>query len=233
MEARNSITFNQRTSLLKSLNRIISEPSADGGRLLVEIYLNYDCDLEATARENIWERLINALSKVMTTRYATDPNQKDAPSIPAAVSLTSGHDGLPPGLTTATLTTFTKEQVKELYSATGDFNELKKRGLELMVKGILRPLVAWCNAKAPSSNVAVESELKDSASPDKEKDTGLGLIKEGEEKKPKVAGSIDDPTQFQNLKHRKQVLLEGIKRFNQKPKKVSSCARVKNSGKTV
>ncbi|KAJ3414515.1 guanine nucleotide exchange protein for ADP-robosylation factor [Chytridiales sp. JEL 0842] len=220
MEARNSITFNQRTSLLKSLNRIIAEPTADGGRLLVEIYLNYDCDMEATDRENIWERVINALSKLMTTRYTTDALQAQGAAIPATVSLTTGHDGLPPGLTTATLTSFTKEQVKELYSATGDYNELKKRGLELMVKGILRPLVAWCNAKAPSVNES-ESEQKDSSSnsPDKDKDTGLGLIKDGDEKKPKVSGPMDDPTQFQNLKHRKQVLLEGVKRFNQKPKK--------------
>lgn len=54
MEARSTITFHQRISLLKALHRIFADPANDGGRILVEIYLNYDCDVEAGAKENIW-----------------------------------------------------------------------------------------------------------------------------------------------------------------------------------
>ncbi|KAJ3412218.1 guanine nucleotide exchange protein for ADP-robosylation factor [Chytridiales sp. JEL 0842] len=227
VEARSSITFHQRCSLLKSLQKILSDPSADGGRLLVEIYLNYDCDLEASARENIWERLMNALSKVMTLHYATsDPPTTAANAAFNAPSPMSAN--LPPAITTATLTNFTKEQVKGLYSASGDFVELKKKGLELLVNGILKPLVEWCESKAPKSMVAISTvdaekvEGGGASGSEKEKEGGLGLFKESDDsKKPMNMNMIreDDPTQFETLRHRKQTLIEGIKRFNFKAKK--------------
>ena len=209
--------------MLKYLLKIFSDSSADGGRILVEIYLNYDCDVEATERENIWERLINSLGKVMTLHQAVDSNLKDILTVHTGVV---GQGGLPPGLTTATLTNFTKEQVKELYSATGDYNELKKRGLELLVKGILKPLVEWCVSKTNVSPLlGMDAELKEISpltSPEKEKES-LGLIQDSDEyKKQKnaIIPNADDPTQFQTLKFRKQALLEGVSRFNSKAKKV-------------
>ncbi|KAJ3102351.1 guanine nucleotide exchange protein for ADP-robosylation factor [Phlyctochytrium planicorne] len=234
MEARSSITFNQRTSLLKALYRILSDPSADGGRLLVEIYLNYDCDIEATARENIWERLVNTLGRVMTQHHGTDPNANT--SNPNASTLKgtalesiAANGSLPPAITTATLTSFTKEQVKELYSSTGDYAELKKRGLELLVKGILKPLIQWCKLKAGQveggdlSRKSGEEGTSSTSTEAKDDEPSLGLLVEGGDDKPdKRASKIireDDPTAFESLKHRKQVLMEGIKRFNFKPKK--------------
>jgi hypothetical protein len=55
--------------------------------------------------------------------------------------------GNAPALSTASLTNFSKEQIKELYSASGDFNELKRQGLVVLVQGVLEPLVNWCNEK--------------------------------------------------------------------------------------
>ena len=40
------------------------------------------------------------------------------------------------------MSTLTKDQVKDLYSTTGDTLELKKRGLELLVRGFLKSLVS-------------------------------------------------------------------------------------------
>ncbi|KAI8852805.1 hypothetical protein BC829DRAFT_440418 [Chytridium lagenaria] len=224
MEARSSITFNQRTSLLKALHRILSDPSADGGRLLVEIYLNYDCDLEATARENIWERLINTLGRVMTQHHAIDPNAANGSGKSGLDAANTANTGpIPPAITTATLTSFTKEQVKELYSSTGDYTELKKRGLELLVKGVLKPLTQWCKLKsgqAMDSDASRKSGDESNGGEKQEKEPSLGLVVEGEEPK-RISRNVreDDPTAFETLKHRKQVLLEGIKRFNFKPKK--------------
>ncbi|KAJ3296250.1 guanine nucleotide exchange protein for ADP-robosylation factor [Rhizoclosmatium sp. JEL0117] len=206
VEAKTAVTFHQRTSLLKALLRILSDPNADGGKILVEIYLNYDCDLEASAQENIWERLINTLSMSIQENNNAPNIPLSQITIPSGVSYSNG----PPSLTTASLVTYSKDQIRELSSTTADHNELKRRGLELLVRGILKPLVSWIQAKLDAD--AKKAENAASAN-DKDAESGLNLLKEGD--KPLV----DDPTQFQNLKHRKQVLLEGIKRFNTKPKK--------------
>ncbi|KAJ3127571.1 guanine nucleotide exchange protein for ADP-robosylation factor [Nowakowskiella sp. JEL0407] len=218
LEARSSITFHQRSSLLRSLSRILSDPNADGGRVLVELYLNYDCNVEGGARENIWERLISALSKV-NMQYA-DPNsdKKDGSSFS---DTTSANGQVPPAMTTATLVNFTKEQVKEMYSSSGDTAELKKRGLDVLVKGILKPLVTWCASRGAFSPGGesftnghntplspVRSVTEDPEDDDKRNSTSM--------LSPKF---IDDPTAFETLKHRKQLMTDGIKRFNFKPKK--------------
>ncbi|KAI8592987.1 hypothetical protein BDZ88DRAFT_503867 [Geranomyces variabilis] len=218
VEARSSITFHQRTSLLRSLERILADPKADGGRVLVEIYLNYDCDVEAGARENIWERLINALAKVMTQHYeASVPNPAAQQSQQQSQPRGSGG---PPAITTANLTSFTKEQVRELYSSTGDYQELKKRGLELMVRGVLRPLVQWCNERA-ATPPSQEDDKTVRKSEEVDASTKLGLIidEDGKKQTPAPKRVADDPTAFETLKQRKQVLSEGIKQFNFKPKK--------------
>lgn len=202
---------------------ILSDPTAEGGRVLVEIYLNYDCDLEAGARENIWERLMNALGKVMTTHYSTDPAQQMA----AGVMAGNGPHGVAPAITTANLTNLTREQLRGLYSSTGDYGELKKRGLELMVNGVLRPLVDWCVARGGKPNDINNSgdgddeghrKRKSDDGHERETTGGLGLLTEEEAKRRRQRGE-DDPTQFESLKQRKQILMEGVKRFNFKPKK--------------
>ncbi|KAI9206768.1 uncharacterized protein BJ171DRAFT_18598 [Polychytrium aggregatum] len=222
IEAKNTITFHQRVSLLKNLQATLSDPASDGGRVLVEIYLNYDCDVEAGMRENLWERTINSLSRVMTLHYSSDasgPSQAVSPTT-GAPSLSS--KGLPPAMTTAGMASLTKEQVKGLYSATGDYNELKRRGLELLVRGILKSLVRWCDAVRNTKDEIASSPKGVRKSEDSavDNDTGsLGLVSEEEGKKSARRGIEDDPHAFETYKHRKQVLLEGIRRFNFKPKK--------------
>ncbi|KAJ3118784.1 guanine nucleotide exchange protein for ADP-robosylation factor [Phlyctochytrium bullatum] len=203
-------------------NSTLSVGSVPGSRLLVEIYLNYDCDLEATARENIWERMINTLGRVMTQHHNADSNAQTTTAPPITPLATSATSTIPPAITTSSLTSFTKEQVKELYSSTGDYTELKKRGLELLVKGILRPLIQWCKLKAGQVEENNSSRKSaDDGSSGAEKEPSLGLVADGDEPKriPSRPPREDDPTAFETLKHRKQVLLEGIKRFNFKPKK--------------
>ncbi|KAI8920934.1 hypothetical protein DFJ77DRAFT_506560 [Powellomyces hirtus] len=222
VEARSSITFHQRTSLLRSLERILADPKADGGRVLVEIYLNYDCDVEAGARENIWERLINALAKVMTQHY--EPTVVNPAAQQSQQQSQQRGAGPTPAITTANLTSFTKEQVRELYSSTGDYGELKKRGLELMVRGVLRPLVAWCYERSAALVAPAESQEDDKGVRKSEEAEGslkLGLVIDEDGKKVAQPSKriADDPMAFETLKQKKQVLSEGIKQFNFKPKK--------------
>jgi len=247
IEARQSITFHQRITLLSSLNRIFMDSSSDGAKMLVEIYLNYDCDVEGGVKDNIWERLINALSKVMTTHYGNVPgNTLDGSTPPLSqtlsgmssnnLSMSSGPSRsvhMPPAITTTSLTNFTKEQVKELYSSSGDYNELKKRGLEVLVRGILKGLVQWCEGRKGSDKMtSIEdsdsksidkgsrrSEDEGSLSLEREDESGSGISTSAGRRRLRAE---DDPTQFETLKHRKQVMQEGIKRFNFKPKKVKN-----------
>ena len=54
IEASTPVTFYQRVSCLRSLQRTFSRP--EGGKMLVELYLNYDCDISSGPDENVWER---------------------------------------------------------------------------------------------------------------------------------------------------------------------------------
>ena len=150
---------------------------------------------------------------------------------------------MPPAITTATLTKYTKDQVKELYSSTGDYAELKRRGLDLLVHGILTPLVTWCQSRTTLASIQNNSfdqdlnsstsrhseELSQLQSPERESE--LGLLRENAGNVISSSGSpasgsakkilaADDPTQFEFLKQKKQQILEGVARFNFKPKKV-------------
>ncbi|KAJ3355443.1 guanine nucleotide exchange protein for ADP-robosylation factor [Entophlyctis luteolus] len=185
------------------------DPKSSGGKILVEIYLNYDCDIEATAQENIWERLINTLSMSIQ-------ENNNAPSTGILTSGTSQQHSIGnsdiPNLTTANLPVYTKEQIREFNATTGDHNEIKKHSLQLLVRGILKPLTDWISFKVESESKQSDSQALSSTN---DSDATIPIKKESE----RSASTVDDPTQFQNMKQRKQVLLEGIKKFNVKPKK--------------
>lgn len=289
LEAKSSTTYQQRLSLLRALTRLLHDCIAlvpahipnrelEGARILVEVYLNYDCDVEGGAGLNIWERIINALSKNMATPILPGNMTAASSTLTSSVLQTTDTLGsptfassfaasnavkstlIPPALTTATLGTLTKEQVKELYSSQGDPVELKKRSLELLVRGILKPLVAWCNYGigvkqgkndddlndpiAATDNVNAERSggtVNDAsvstmvvsdpnassnivASPVKsDVSSPIGMVSSPSKMAPPVPPAkksvADDPTQFESMKQRKQMLQDGVKKFNWKPKK--------------
>ena len=199
---------------MKSLHRALSVPEAEGGRVLVEIYLNYDCDAEATIKENAWERLVTAISKMMTQHVSAD---KDRPAIKErgtpAVTTPATSDSIIPELTTANMGVLSKEQVRDLLSSTGDFTELKKRSLELLVRGILQSLIQWAvsRSKAPNSatTIIVENEPVGKSS-EMDPDTVDDEIKRGDSSQ----APSDDPTAFESIKQKKILTLEGIRKFN-------------------
>lgn len=208
LEGRKNIPWYQRHSLMKSLCKTFGESGAEGGQMLVEIYLNYDCDVEATAKENIWERLMNALSKV--TSQHVDASTQSAPLIQFFLNQGSGT----PALTTNNLVLLNSQQVKELFSVSGDAGELRKQGVALMGSAILKPMMEWLSErilKLEQQKVEPKGEEEGRGSDPTLKDESIPI------QKPL---SLDDPTAIGYLKLRKQQLIEGIKKFNAKPKKV-------------
>ncbi|KHN17773.1 brefeldin A-inhibited guanine nucleotide-exchange protein 5-like [Glycine soja] len=69
---------NQKLSVLRMLEKVCKDP-----QMLVDIFVNYDCDLEAP---NLFERMVTTLSKIAQGTQNTDPNS-------AAVSQTASIKG--------------------------------------------------------------------------------------------------------------------------------------------
>jgi brefeldin A-inhibited guanine nucleotide-exchange protein len=106
---------------------------------------------------------------------------------------------------------------------------LKKQGLECLV-AILKSLVAWGTVanKAPDSTEPTtrsrtsEDGRADTLTPDGSRDR-LSLSYPEVARQPSPIVEVqDDPTRFENAKQKKTTLLEGIKKFNTKPKKVTT-----------
>ncbi|XP_057747505.1 brefeldin A-inhibited guanine nucleotide-exchange protein 5 [Arachis stenosperma] len=58
--------INQKLSVLRMLEKVCKDP-----QMLVDIFVNYDCDLDAP---NLFERMVTALSKIAQGTQNTDPN---------------------------------------------------------------------------------------------------------------------------------------------------------------
>ncbi|KAF9680906.1 hypothetical protein SADUNF_Sadunf06G0170400 [Salix dunnii] len=57
---------NQKMSVLRMLEKVCKDP-----QMLVDVYVNYDCDLEAP---NLFERMVTTLSKISQGTQIADPN---------------------------------------------------------------------------------------------------------------------------------------------------------------
>ncbi|XVE97802.1 hypothetical protein REPUB_Repub03eG0050400 [Reevesia pubescens] len=70
--------INQKMSVLRMLEKVCKDP-----QMLVDVYVNYDCDLEAP---NLFERMVTTLSKIAQGAQNADPN-------PVAVNQTTSIKG--------------------------------------------------------------------------------------------------------------------------------------------
>lgn len=190
--------------------KLFVDPFSDSGIVLLELYLNFDCDVESGARENIWERLVTGVSRVLSIQTP----DSHLPQIGTAQNLTyqSGSiNGFLPAMTTASLTTFTKEQVKELYSSTGDTTRIKKRGLALLVRGFMKQVVLWCDSRIEADKLASPLNTHQESP----------LPQDDEESKKMISRASSNFSAFQSQKLKKVVLSDGIIKFNtEKPKNV-------------
>lgn len=109
---------------------------------------------------------------------------------------------------------------------------LKRQSLECLV-AVLRSLVAWGTGPgkglADVANGPSGTSIARRQSEDVRFDGGdVPLDKLNEAARMSTPDVLDDPSKFESEKQKKTMLLEGIKRFNFKPKKVKwlyHCAR--------
>ncbi|KAJ2963214.1 hypothetical protein NQZ79_g1686 [Umbelopsis isabellina] len=228
LEMRNA-SYQQKHSLLnKVVLRICSDPQT-----LVEIYLNYDCDKEAL--DNIYERLVNVLSRITTTHAVNVPGKEHPDMRHSADKTQSGQVNgtsvvIPPRLTTDTV------QPNERHNAAANQPSemaLKYKSLESLV-AVLRSLVTWYNNGAVSVSTNGEDEPTPRESEDQQQSNSAeGLTNHSNTSMPKLSpassnthiangtssSALDDPEQFESRKHRKQMQQEGVRLFNWKAKK--------------
>lgn len=236
LEMKNS-SAQLKVILLNTLLKICNEPQT-----LVEIYLNYDCD--GTSMENVYERIMNIVSKLSQTGLTQAHQQLAQEQTHTPSPVTAERDEhFPPARSSSTST------VPTLPSEI----TLKQQSLQALLS-VLKSLVAWANkgltaagntdssssepmADLPSVNVNVQSEdgpegvLSPRLSSEATQSNGLGVHQSGmssthsfHSSSTAVASSNgvrakDDPEQFETAKQRKTILWDGIRKFNAKPKR--------------
>jgi brefeldin A-inhibited guanine nucleotide-exchange protein len=212
LEKRAAPSF-QKQYFMEVLERLGSDP-----RALVEIYLNYDCD--RTALENIFQNIIEQLS-----RYA---------SVPVVTSLSQQHHflehhtkmssigaewhrrgTLPPSLTTANILPPPQPAAPTIPS---DYI-LKQQALESLVE-ILRSLDNW-GAQRDDQPIQTADPAKSMDNSRESLDTSVIASP-----RPEILDTgrstplpDDDPNQMEKVKQRKIALMNAIQQFNFKPKR--------------
>lgn len=221
-----SASNQQKFSLLKGVLRICEDPQT-----LVDVYLNYDCDREAL--DNIYERLVNVLSKITTSHHQTSNSKDhDNTSDPFSSSHATGNQNhssmfIPPPLTTATIL----HSDKQNQTLAMPESAIRFKSLECLV-AVLRSLVGWYQYNSVSITAGGEKVDEDTprASEDQytngqitnHSNTSVSRLNSANGSSTQLNGNnsrMDDPEEFENLKHRKQMLQEGIRQFNWKAKK--------------
>lgn len=212
LDKRNAATF-QKQYILTVFGRLASDP-----RALVEIYLNYDCD--RTALDNMYQRVVEQLSKLSSTPVSVTPVQQQAfqeyRAKHANQSDWQSRASLPPSLSTASMnhppetdTSFPREYA------------MKQESLTALVE-ILRSLVNWSQQSiienAKDSRLDSRTSLDDlrgsfdartiAESPNPQADSGTV-----------TPMAEDDPNQLEKAKQRKTALTNAIRQFNYKPKR--------------
>ena len=106
--------------------------------------------------------------------------------------------------------------------------QLRRQGLECLV-AVLRSLVTWGTAgKGPEETTSVisarsqtEEVKRDAVTPEPHFDKLAATSSSVETLRQATPEIVDDPTKFESAKQKKTTLLEGIKKFNYRPKRVS------------
>ncbi|KAI0701822.1 hypothetical protein BC835DRAFT_1264460 [Cytidiella melzeri] len=221
-------TLKQKAVILNMLHRLCQDPQA-----LVEIYLNYDCDGDVA--DNIYEHFINILSKLGTAPITHTPAKIHDPSSPGLPPTSKGHSGsVPPVLSTNAMSISGTSDTAGLGHTE---SQLRRQSLECLV-AVLRSLVAWGttnsgNVHTGSLDVGSEQTVKSTPEdlrastvtpdPSLEKLTTASSTADSI-RMPTPDQWNDDPTKFESAKQKKTTLLEGIKKFNFKAKRVCGIA---------
>ncbi|KAG2109806.1 guanine nucleotide exchange factor in Golgi transport N-terminal-domain-containing protein [Suillus clintonianus] len=194
-------TLKQKAVILGTLSRLCQDPQA-----LVEIYLNYDCGSEAT--DNIYEHLMNIISKIATLPYTSSQQKTNDPASPA----------LPPQTKSSASTAHVSSALT--VSGTMDTStmglsegQLRRQGLECLV-AVLRSLVTWGTAAGktsaesatadPASRSQTGEEIAaDTMTPDPSLDRLIASAASTEALQQSTPDTADDPSRFESAEQKK------------------------------
>ena len=169
---------------------------------------------------------MNLVSKIGTIPFATGQNKVGEPLSPGLPpSAKDRNHTVPPSLSTYSLSVSGSMDTSTMGLSE---NQLKRQGLECLI-AVLRSLVAWSStgktANEGLSDLVVRSQTGDdmrqeAATPDPTVDRPSTAVMSAEALRQPTPDISDDPSKFESAKQKKTILLEGIKRFNFKPKRV-------------
>jgi len=213
-------------------------PMARDARTLVEMYLNYDCS--GSLMSNIYERILNVLSKITLTpvrltgaqaaEHQAVMHQNALTATSPTLSPTPSHTSIPQPLSpTAPLSPSFSDSTGSIsnvpahvQSPSSEYN-LRIQSLQTLVV-VLRSLVVWSQqgiaatlesttSNEDGSTPTPTDESPRAATPNiPSRSTSLGEA-------TNKSQLIDDPGQFEALKYRKTALQDAIQKFNFKPKR--------------
>lgn len=196
-------------------------------KVLVEMYLNYDCDRQAL--DNMYQRIIEHVSRIAGQPVAVTAIQQQAYLENTAKQNSSMHDWrergtLPPSLATANMNTphETDPGFPQEYA-------MKMQSLECLVE-TLRSMVNW-SQQTPVETVSSAlgddrfsvDEIRESIDTRGEPGASGGSIDGMPPPSPSVGVETpvaeDDPDELEKVKARKTALNNAIRAFNFKPKR--------------
>lgn len=212
LDNRNAPSF-QKQGFLHVLERLSADP-----RALVEVYLNYDCD--RTATDNMFQRIIEHLSKMSSMPVSITSMQQQAYQ-----NFVAGKPALadwqvkgtvPPALSTAS---FASNLDTDLFPPE---YAMKQQSLECMVE-TLRSLVRWAQQSVvPQSSTFDDDESRASvegyrrSADSRPSGLGMSVYTHGTDTPPLAE---DDPSQLEKARQKKLALVNAVRQFNFKPKK--------------
>lgn len=225
-------TAHQKKYFLSIIQKLCNDP-----RALVELYLNYDCDGKAAI--NIYENIIDLLVKMASASVHITPLQLQHYHETKNKSIAIYNLSLPPALSITNVTNNSHTPDSPLYPPE---YALKMTSLDCLV-AVLRSLLTWSHRGMAAVSKSLNSEdgasipeyapgdfsgephvMGQNSSSTSVNDDGSGGAVPSGGVTPVINGGsgfavADDPSQFENLKHRKTALSEAITEFNYKPKK--------------
>lgn len=167
--------------------------------------------------------LMNIISKIAAAPISNSHKTNDATS-PLSPPTKTQVSGSTSSLTTSVLSIPGTMDVSVMGLSEG---QLKRQGLDCLAF-VLRSLVAWGTAAGKAVDETVQTPFKPQAGEEIRREA---LTPDGSVDRLSVASTetlrqptpelADDPSKFQSAKQKKTTLLEGIKKFNFKPKRVS------------
>lgn len=209
----------QKQMILSMFSRLAADP-----RAIVEVYLNYDCD--RTALDNMYERIVEHLSKISTSRVEVTVQQQVAFQKHHAKVTESPSDWqqrvLPPSLATAAI--HAPHDADQGFPAE---YAMKQESLEILVE-ILRSLAQW-SQHGDMPYEPTTPGIKKSAAESREsfelRESSANVAASphiGGAETPIGTGTPipeDDPSQIDRAKQRKTAMANAVRTFNFKPKR--------------